>query len=175
MKFIEKDISGVFEVKIEPHNDERGFFSRIWCKKEFEQYNLETEIVQCNIAYNKKKGIVRGMHYQKGENAEVKVVSCISGSVYDVVIDLRKNSATFGKWLGCKLSADEHNALYIPKGFAHGYQTLTQDATLSYMVSSFYAPDSEDGVRYNDPKFAIKWPLQITGVSEKDKKWQLIK
>lgn len=175
MIFIPQDIDDVYEVELDRYEDERGFFARSWCMKEFMERGLDGNIVQCNIAYNKYKGTLRGMHYQNAPNQETKLVSCISGSVYDVVIDLRKESPTYCKWIGVILSAEKHNALYVPKGFAHGYQTLEDNSTLFYQVSTAYAPQDEAGVRYDDKKFSIKWPLPIRKISDKDKKWRFLK
>ncbi len=174
MKFTETFIKGVWIIEPEPVSDERGFFSRIVCENEFAEHGLPNKWVQQNISFNHKKGTLRGMHYQKGEAAEIKVIRCTCGAIYDAVIDLRKNSLTYGKWTGVELSADNHKMFYIPEGFAHGYLTLTDKAEVTYLVSAFYTPGAEAGIRYDDPSVKIDWPIQPVIVSEKDKNWPFI-
>ena len=172
MIFIKTKLKGVFIIELEKHEDERGYFARAWCKKEFEVHGLNPNIVQANIAFSMQKGTLRGMHYQIGPYQEAKLVRCIRGAVFDVIIDLRPNSITYCKWLGVELSSENHTMLYVPEGFAHGYQTLENNTEVFYMVSQFYAPNSERGVRWDDPVFDIEW--QETSdlvISEKDKNW----
>jgi dTDP-4-dehydrorhamnose 3,5-epimerase len=157
---------------LEVREDERGFFARTWCRKEFEQHGLGTEFVQANLSHNKCKGTIRGLHFQLKPFAEAKLVRCIRGAVWDVIVDLRRDSSTYMKWFGVELSADNRRQLYVPKNFAHGYQTLVDDAEVLYHVSEFYTPDYERGIRWDDPAFSIHWP-QSTGVvvSTKDQSW----
>lgn len=159
MKFIETSIKGAYIIEIEPIEDERGFFARSWCKKEFEELGLDTNIIQCNISFNKKRGTLRGMHYQIEPYEEVKIVRCTKGSVYDVIIDLRPDSPTFKKWESIELTDDNRLMLYIPKGIAHGFQTLEDNSELLYQMSEFYVAEYARGVRWNDPAFNIKWPI----------------
>ncbi|CAN1725039.1 dTDP-4-dehydrorhamnose 3,5-epimerase [Hyphomicrobium sp. 1Nfss2.1] len=157
-------------IELQPHGDERGFFARTFCEREFAAHGLETSFVQHSTSFSATRGTLRGMHFQRGAAAEVKVVSCVRGAIYDVIIDLRAGRNQ-GRWQGFELTADNRNRLYIPKGFAHGFQTLTDDVEVSYLISEFYAPDTASGVRYDDPAFAIRWPLAVTTLSEKDKSW----
>lgn len=171
MIYKETPIDGVFIIDIEPVADERGFFSRTWCVKEFQARGLNSDLVQCNISFNKKRGTLRGMHYQKPPHGEVKVVRCTRGRVFDVILDLRPESPSFQQWLGVELSEDNHHMLYIPEGCAHGFQTLEDDSELFYQMSTFYEPGVASGVRWNDPSFAIRWPLEVAVVSDKDNKF----
>lgn len=169
MKFTATPLVGAYVVDLEKREDSRGYFARSWCQKEFEQQKLETQFVQCNLSYNKEKGTLRGMHFQLSPHQEVKFVRCVSGSIYDVIIDLRKDSATYCKWFGVELSSKSGRALYVPKGFAHGYVTLENDSEVFYQVSDFYEPSAERGVRWNDPVFGIQWPkVNQTLISPKD-------
>ncbi|WP_378950642.1 dTDP-4-dehydrorhamnose 3,5-epimerase [Pelosinus sp. sgz500959] len=158
---------------IEPEfiQDERGFFARAWCKEEFLKHGLNANLVQCNLAYNKIAGTLRGMHYQKEPYQEAKLVSCLNGIIYDVIIDLRETSPTFKKWEAFELSSDNRRMLYVPEGFAHGYFTMSDHVTVFYQVSEFYHPECEQGVRWDDLAFGIKWPSNPTSISEKDKKY----
>lgn len=171
MLFTETKLKGAFVLEIEPREDNRGFFARTFCQHEFQSHGLNPLVVQCNIAYNKKKGTMRGMHFQNAPHAEAKLVRCTRGAIQDVVLDLRPGSPTFKQWVSAELTEDNHKMLYIPEGCAHGYQTLSETAEVLYQVSQFYAPDSASGVRHNDPAFGIKWPLEVTSISEIDKKW----
>jgi dTDP-4-dehydrorhamnose 3,5-epimerase len=171
MIFKETKLKGSFVIEIERLEDQRGFFARWWCKREFESQNLVSRLVQANISFNEKRATLRGMHYQISPYEETKVVRCTRGSVYDVIVDLRPDSSTHKQWLGVKLTGDDHRMLYVPKGFAHGYLTLEDDTEVFYHVSEFYTPEAERGVRYNDPRFAINWPLEVQVISDKDKNW----
>lgn len=176
MIFNETKLKGAYIIEAAPVKDNRGFFSRVWCKREFEEYELDTNIVQCNISYNLKKGTLRGMHYQKNPYSEVKYVRCIKGALYDVIIDMRENSKTFGQWIGVELTEENRKALYIPKGFAHGFETLMDNTYLYYQVSEYYKTDAEGGIRWNDPQFNIIWPIgEPKVISNKDKNWPLFK
>ena len=172
MIFKETGLQGAYSIELERISDTRGFFARTWCSKEFDAKKLETQFVQANVAYNNQKNILRGMHRQIAPHEEIKLVRCTKGSVFDVIVDLRKDSATFKQWFGIELNEENHTMLYIPKGFAHGYQTLTDEAELFYQVSEFYSPEHERGVRWNDPAFNIQWPKD-TGhiISAKDQAW----
>ena len=172
MFFKETKLKGAYIIEIEKIDDERGFFARSWCKKEFENIGLNTNLVQCNLSYNKTKGTLRGMHYQVKPYEEVKLIRCIKGKIYDVIIDLRKDSDTYKQWIGVELSDKNSRLLYVPEGFAHGYQTLEDDTYVFYQVTEFYTPKSEKGVRWDEPDIAIKWPIEENIViSEKDKSW----
>lgn len=168
MKFTELSIKGVWLVEIEPSKDERGFFARTFCTGEFALHGLETTLAQCSISFNKKKGTLRGMHYQAPPHEETKLVRCSRGEIYDVVADIRKGSPTFGKWLGMTLSADNNQSLYIPAGCAHGFMTVVDKSEVLYQISEPYHPDCARGFRYNDVFFSIQWPTAVSVVSPKD-------
>lgn len=168
MKFIETRLSGAFIIAPDLIEDERGFFARTFCRHEFENHGLNPDLVQCNIAFNKIKGTLRGLHYQTKPHAEVKLVRCTTGAIYDVIVDLRPESPTFRQWFAADLSDKNHQMLYVPDGFAHGYQTLASQTEVFYQVSTFYHPASERGVRWDDPAFGIEWPLPVTDISKKD-------
>jgi dTDP-4-dehydrorhamnose 3,5-epimerase len=170
--FTETELPGAFIIDVERREDERGFFARAWCEDEFEEHGLSTHVVQCNLAYNRAKDTVRGMHYQAAPHAEVKVVRCTRGAVYDVIVDLRSDSPTFKRWVGVELNAENRRMLYIPEGFAHGYQTLADETETYYQVSAFYEPGAERGVRWDDPAFDIVWPqAERRIISAKDRSW----
>ena len=172
MIFEPTKLQDAFVLELERREDERGFFARAWCQREFETRGLVTDLVQANIAYNARRGTVRGLHYQIAPFEEAKIVRCVRGSIWDVIIDLRPDSVTFCQWFGIELSAVDRRQLYVPKGFAHGYQTLTDDSEIFYLVSEFYSPTSERGIRWNDPRFAIAWPVgDRIDVSPKDRAW----
>jgi dTDP-4-dehydrorhamnose 3,5-epimerase len=168
MIFIDTDLSGVFEIQIEPQADERGFFARTWCQNEFAEKDLDLHLVQCSLSYNAKKGTLRGMHFQTAPHAETKLVRCSNGAIYDVVLDLRRDSKTYCRWIGVALTADKRNALYIPKGCAHGFLTMEDDSEIFYQMSNFYHADSARGVRWNDPAFGIIWPGKVETISTRD-------
>jgi len=174
MKFIKTQIIDLYIIKVEPIQDERGKFYRVFCKNELNQINLNKNIVQINQSITKKKGAVRGLHFQHPPKAEIKIIKCMKGSVYDVAIDLRKNSLSFLKWHAEILSAENMKMLLVPEGFAHGFQTLEDNCELLYLHTEFYSPDYEGGVRYNDPKINIDWPIKITEVSKKDQELKLL-
>jgi len=168
MKIIETKIKGAFVIELERLEDERGFFARTWDSNEFKAKGLNSNLAQCSISFNKKKGTLRGMHWQVTPHAEAKVVRCTMGSIYDVILDLRPDSPTFKQWFSVELTAENRKELYIPEGVAHGFQTLTDNAEVYYQISEFYHPESAKGVRWNDPVFSIKWPLPVTEISPKD-------
>ena len=169
MIFNETKLKGAFVIDIEPFEDERGFFARSWCRKEFEAHGLNPDLVQCNISFNKKKGTLRGMHYQAPPHEEAKLVRCTMGAIYDVIIDLRNNSETYKKWIACELSAENRRMLYVPAGCAHGFQTLEDNTEVFYQMSEFYHPECATGVRWNDPAFSIDWPDDVRLISARDK------
>lgn len=161
-------------IDTEPRSDSRGYFARAWCRDEFKQNGLLSEYVQANLSHNTGKGILRGMHYQRAPHAEVKLVRCVRGAIYDVIIDLRVGSPTYMGWEGFELSAENARSLYVPAGYAHGYLTLEDDSDVLYQVSYPFTPQAEGGIRYNDPKIGIKWPAEVQKISEKDLAWPLL-
>ncbi len=171
MIFTETKLKGAYIIDLERVTDERGFFARRWCAKEFSSHGLSLAIVQVNIGHSAKKGTIRGMHFQTAPFAEVKVVHCSRGALYDVIIDLRDGSPTKGQWVGAELTADNGRMFYVPEGFAHGYQTLEDETDLVYQTSQLYAKEAAKGVRYNDPAFGITWPLPVSIISSGDKNW----
>lgn len=173
MIFTETKIKGVFVIEPELLTDERGFFARSFCKEEFRKHGLEIDIVQCNISYNKKKGTLRGMHYQGPPFEEAKIVSCTRGSIYDVVLDLRRDSATCCQWVAAELTEKNFKMIYIPKGCAHGFQTIEDDTMVYYQMTEFYHPEYASGVRWDDPAFMITWPMSDdTTISNKDTQYE---
>ncbi|HEX5483375.1 MAG TPA: dTDP-4-dehydrorhamnose 3,5-epimerase [Terriglobia bacterium] len=168
MIFEETAIPGVFELQIEPHTDDRGFFARSWCQKEFEDHKLNPKLVQCNISFNSRKGTLRGMHYQAPPYEEAKVVRCTKGAIYDVVLDLRPGSRAFKSWVGIALTAEKRNMVYVPEGCAHGFLTLEDETEVCYQMSEFYNPESARGCRWDDPAFGIIWPGSVEVISERD-------
>ena len=174
MRFEQTPLAGSYLVHLDPRVDARGTFARAFCAQEFVAHALETSFVQANISTNARAGTVRGMHFQRAPHAEVKLVRCTRGAIYDVIVDMREGSKTYLRWYGAELSEENGLMMYVPKGFAHGYQALSDGATAFYMVSSFYAPDSEGGLRFDDPRLAIKWPRAISEFSDKDAKWPLL-
>ena len=169
MKFDETPLKGAYLISLEKLEDERGFFARTFCNLEFSENGLISQFVQVNNSFTKSKGTVRGMHYQLKPSAEVKLVRCINGALYDVIIDLRPDSATFGKWFGSELSVENRQMMYVPKGFAHGFVTLQDSTETFYFASDFYSAELERGIRYDDPCFQIDWPIKVSESSEKDK------
>jgi len=176
MIFTETKIKGVYLIEPELLTDERGFFTRSFCKEEFKKHGLETDIVQCNISYNKKKGTIRGMHYQVPPYEEAKIVSCTKGSIYDVVVDLRRDSLTCFQWVATELSDKNFKMVYIPRGCAHGFQTLEDDAIVYYQMTEFFHPECAKGARWDDSTFMITWPLRdYATISNKDKQYQIFR
>ncbi len=168
MIFTETPIPGAFLIDLEKRGDDRGFFARAFCEKEFAAHQLVTRFVQVNNSLSAQKGTLRGMHYQLAPRAETKLVRCIRGALYDLILDLRPGSATFGKSCGAELSADNRRMMYVPKGFGHGFITMTDDTEAFYFVDEFYAPECERGLRWNDPRFSLAWPLAPVVLSDKD-------
>jgi len=167
--FTEIPLKGAFLVELERREDARGFFARVWCEREAAALGLKTHIAQCNISFNHRKGALRGMHFQLPPHEEARLIRCTIGSIYDVIIDLRPDSPTFTQHWSTVLSAGNHRAIYIPEGFAHGFQSLEDATEVSYQMSAAYAPEANTGVRWNDPAFGIRWPLAVTGMSERDR------
>ncbi len=171
MIFSETSLKGAFVIEPERFEDERGFFARTWCQKEFEDHKLPTGLVQCSISFNKKKGTLRGMHYQVSPCEETKLVRCTMGAIYDVIIDLRPTSPTFKQHIGVNLTAENRKILHVPEGFAHGFQTLEDQSEVFYQISVYYAPEYARGVRWNDPAFGIQWPYLDPIILERDRNY----
>jgi len=171
VKFTKLELRDAYLVELEKRGDQRGFFARLFCQDEFEEHGLVADMVQANVSFSKVKGTLRGLHYQDEPFAETKYIRCVKGAIYDVIIDIQPDSPTFMQWLAFELTAQNYKMLYIPKGYAHGFQTLEPDTEVTYLVSEFYAPEAEGGVRYNDPAFGINWPVGVTEISEKDRTW----
>ena len=171
MIFKETQLEGAFIIEPERLADERGFFARTWDQREFEAQGLNQRLAQCNVSYNRKKGTLRGMHYQAKPYEEAKLVRCTMGGIYDVMIDLRRESATFKQWTGIELTADNSRMHYIPEGFAHGFLTLEDHTEVFYQMSEIYVPDKARGVRWNDPAFGVSWPIAVQVISERDKNY----
>jgi dTDP-4-dehydrorhamnose 3,5-epimerase len=172
MRFTETALPGAFIIELEPVKDKRGFFARSFCRREFMEHGLNPEIAQCNISFNRHKGTIRGMHYQAAPMDEAKLVRCTSGAIYDVIIDLRPSSPMYLKWFSVELAAEDYRMLYIPAGFAHGFQTLADNTGVFYQMSQFYSPAHGRGIRWDDPAFGIKWPLKNPVISEKDRSYE---
>jgi dTDP-4-dehydrorhamnose 3,5-epimerase len=168
MRFVPTPLPGAFVIELDKREDDRGFFARVFCERDFAEAGLDTRFVQINNSLSKDRGTLRGMHYQLGPAAETKVVRCLRGALWDAVLDLRLGSATFGQSFGAQLSAENRRMMYVPRGFAHGFLTLEGDTEVLYLVSAFYDPSRERGVRWNDPRFAIAWPAKPRVISEKD-------
>jgi dTDP-4-dehydrorhamnose 3,5-epimerase len=173
VRFRETELSGVVVVSLEKIEDERGFFARSWCSREFAEQGLQSTFVQENVGFNIRRGTLRGLHYQEHPYEEVKLIRCVAGAIWDVALDLRADSPTYGQSVGAELTAENNEMLYVPAGFAHGYLTLSDDATMRYFTSQFYEPQAARGVRYDDPAFAIDWPAEVRLVSEQDRSWPL--
>jgi dTDP-4-dehydrorhamnose 3,5-epimerase len=171
MIFTSTQLKGALVVDIEPREDERGFFARTWCRQELAAQGLDTEIAQESLSYNRVGGTVRGLHFQHPPHEENKIVRCTRGAIFDVIIDLRADSSSYLQWQGFELTAENRRALYIPKGFAHGFQTLVDHCEIVYQISAFYAPAAAAGYRYDDVAFRIAWPLSVTMISERDLRW----
>lgn len=171
MKFIKTKLDGAFIIELDKIEDERGFFANTWDKKKFEENDLNVNLTECNIAFNKKKGTIRGFHYQASPYEGAKLIRCTRGKVWDVTLDLRPNSKTFKQWISVELSADNYKLNYIPEGCAHGYQSLEDNSEVFYLMSQVYMLEYERGVKYSDPAFNISFPLKSTVISEKDLSW----
>jgi dTDP-4-dehydrorhamnose 3,5-epimerase len=171
MRFESTDLQGAWLIEPVPARDHRGFFARTFCTQEFADHGLTSRFVQHSRSQSAARGTLRGMHFQRAPHDEVKVVTCLKGAIWDVIIDLRPESPTYRRWQGFELTAENRRHLYVPEGFAHGFQTLCDDTEVGYLISAFYAPLAASGVRYDDPAFAIAWPLPLTAISEKDGSW----
>jgi len=171
MIFEETKLKGSFIVDMKRIEDDRGFFARGWCPQEFKEHGLNPRVAQFNVAFNPRQGTLRGMHFQREPHAEAKFVRCTRGALFDVMIDLRPDSPTHGQWVGVELTEDNHRGLYIPEGFAHGYQTLTPDCEMYYFTTHTYSKESAGGVRFDDPAFGVEWPEPVTLISEVDRNW----
>jgi len=174
MNIKQTSLQDAFVIEPEPYADDRGLFARVFCKQELQSILRGKNIVQVNHSMTRQKGAIRGMHFQHPPKAEIKMVKCLCGSVFDVMIDLRSDSSTFLNWHGETLSAENMKVACVPEGFAHGFQTLKQNSELLYLHTEFYSPEYEGGVRYNDPKIGIKWPLEVTEISDKDERYSLL-
>lgn len=174
MIFTETELKGAFIIELERREDSRGFFARAFCQKEFEAHGLKSTIAQANVASNRLKGTLRGMHFQYPPAAETKLVRCTRGAILDIIVDLRPESPTYLRHIAVELNEDNHRALYVPERFAHGYQTLCDKTDTSYQAGEFYTAGSEGGLHYDDPRLALKWPLPVSLISDKDRVWPLL-
>lgn len=174
MKFIKTSLAGLYVIEIEPLNDDRGFFARSFCAREFEALGLEPTVAQCNISFNEKAGTLRGLHYQTLPFEEAKLIRCTQGAIHDVAVDLRPNSPTHLKWFAAELTAENRRMMFIPRGFAHGFQTLVDKSEVFYLMSEFYHPESARGLRWDDPTLGIIWPLANPIISDKDRAYPLV-
>ena len=172
MIFTETELRGAFVVDLDRREDSRGFFARTFCQHEFEEHGLKPVIAQANIAFNRRKGTVRGMHFQFPPAAETKLVRCTRGAILDIIVDLRPESPTYLEHVAVELTADSQRALYVPERFAHGYQVLEDSTETSYQVGEFYTPEAEGGLRFDDSRLGLKWPLPVTDISDKDLAWR---
>jgi dTDP-4-dehydrorhamnose 3,5-epimerase len=174
MLFVQSPLPGAFTLELEERSDARGFFARSFCMTEFEAHGLKPVVAQCNLSYNHRRGTLRGMHYQLPPAAEAKLVRCTRGAIYDVIVDLRPESATYMQHFGVELTEDNRRALYVPEMFAHGYLALTDGAEVTYQVSEAYTPGCERGLRFDDPALKIEWPIPVAVISDKDRDWPLL-
>jgi dTDP-4-dehydrorhamnose 3,5-epimerase len=174
MIFTQTPLAGAYLIEPERIVDERGFFARTWCRDEFERHGLEARLVQCNISFNARRGTIRGMHYQAKPHEEVKLVRCTQGAIYDVIVDVRPDSPTYLRWIAEELTAENRRMFYIPGGFAHGFQALSDDTEVSYQMSDFFQPQSSCGIRYDDPAVGIAWPLEVSVISAKDQSYPVL-
>ena len=171
MRFVETALPGAYIIETERREDDRGFFARVWCEKEFAAHGLNTRLAQANVAFSNREGTLRGLHFQAEPYAECKLVRCTMGAIVDVIVDLRAGSSTHKKWVSVELTAENRRMLYVPAGFGHGYQTLVDDSEVMYHTSEFYVPEHATGVRHDDTAFGIRWPRQISVISEADRTW----
>lgn len=168
MIFTETPLPGAFIITLEKREDERGFFARAFCQNEFREHGLNPQLAQCNISFSKTAATLRGMHFQAAPHREAKLIHCIRGSIYDIIIDLRPGSVTYGRHVSAVLTAAEHNMIYVPEGFAHGFITLVEETEVFYQMSEFHAPEAARGFRWNDPAFTLEWPRTPAVISERD-------
>ena len=174
MIFRETALRGACVIELEPHTDDRGQFVRTWCREEFASHGIDVEFAQSSVSINLEQGTVRGLHWQTAPHAEAKLVRCVRGAIYDVIVDVERGSPTFGSWIGITLTPPSQLMLYVPKGFAHGFQTLIDDTEVSYLLSSPYVAEAGRGLRYDDPALAISWPLPVSRISDRDRSWPLL-
>jgi dTDP-4-dehydrorhamnose 3,5-epimerase len=174
MIFRELTLKGAYSIELEPHGDERGQFVRTWCRDEFARHGLEVTFVQTAVSINRQRGTLRGLHWQEAPHAEAKLIRCARGAIYDVIVDIRQDSPTFGRWIGLTLTPQSQLALFVPQGFAHGFQSLEDDSEVSYQLSAAHAPASARGLRFDDPALAIDWPLPVSRISDWDRSWPLL-
>jgi dTDP-4-dehydrorhamnose 3,5-epimerase len=174
MIFTECKLAGAFVIELERREDERGFFARTFCQHEFEEHGLKPVIAQANVAFNRSRGTLRGMHFQFPPAAETKLVRCTRGAILDIIVDLRPESSTYLEHVSVELTAENQRALYVPERFAHGYQVLADGTETTYQVGEFYTPEAEGGLRYDDPRLGLSWPLPATTMSDKDRDWALL-
>lgn len=172
MIFQETSLNGAFVIEMEPHEDERGMFARSFCQREFEDHGLDPQVVQCNISFNRRQGTLRGMHFQRPPSQEAKLVRCTAGAIYDVIVDLRPESPTFLRHVSVELTAANRRMLFVPRGFAHGFQSLANDTEVFYQMSEFYTPEAAAGLRWNDPALGIHWPRTVTVISSQDRGYE---
>lgn len=170
MIFTETKLKGAYIIELNKIEDERGFFGRSWCKKEFTEHNLNGNVVQTNTSFNKRKGTLRGLHFQRRPFAETKLVKCTKGAIFDVIVDLRSESPTFKQWLGVEITGENYKMLYIPERFAHGFITLKDNSEVNYLISEFYNPSVEGAIRWDDPEINIQWPIAMEEMSDRDRK-----
>jgi dTDP-4-dehydrorhamnose 3,5-epimerase len=175
MIFTATQLDGAFLIDLQPREDERGFFARLWCRQELAAQGLDREIAQESLSFNRHRGTLRGLHFQRTPHEETKIVRCTRGGIFDVIVDLRRQSPSYLRWQGFELTADNRKALYVPKGFAHGFQSMADNSEIVYQISEFYAPNSAGGYRYDDAAFGITWPLSVTVISERDLSWPAFK
>ena len=174
MKFVPTSLPGIWRIELELREDERGFLARTFCESEFAGHGLNTRWPQCNLTLTRKRGMIRGMHYQAEPKPEIKLIRCAAGAIYDVLVDVRLDSPTFGHWEAFELTAGNHSALYVPGGFAHGFQCLADNSEVFYQMSEFYSADLQRGIRWNDPKVGIRWPISNPILSAKDRDLPLL-
>jgi len=173
MIFNKTALKGAYVVELEPHTDDRGQFARTWCREEFARHGLDVEVAQGNVSVNPTRGTLRGLHWQVAPHGEIKLVRCVRGAIYDVIVDVDPRSPSFGGWIGVTLTPASQRMLYVPQGFAHGFQTLADDTEVDYLLSSPYVAAAGRGLRYDDPALAIAWPLPVTRISDQDRSWPL--
>jgi dTDP-4-dehydrorhamnose 3,5-epimerase len=171
MKFLETKVAGVFEIEPEQLRDDRGFFARTWCRKEFLSHGLNPNLVQCSISFNTRRGTLRGMHFQLAPHEEAKLIRCTRGAIFDVAVDLRPQSPTFKNWTAALLTDENRKMLFVPEGCAHGFLTLNDECEVLYQISEFHSPESARGVRWDDPAFQIQWPEKVQVISERDRSY----
>jgi dTDP-4-dehydrorhamnose 3,5-epimerase len=171
VRFTPTALAGAWLIDVEPAEDERGYFARTWCRREFAEHGIDCEFVQASVSYNRAAGTLRGMHFQRSPHDESKLIRCVRGALYDVIVDVRRDSGTYGHWFGVELSAENRRALFVPEGFAHGFVTLVDRTEVFYQISAYYTPGHAAGLRYDDPALAIEWPVEVKVIADKDREW----